>query len=779
MMQLRRWLESRLGIAPVAAGEDTQWHLRANLGWPDWLLFLFVVFAVVWVVSIYLREATSAGRSRRLFLAGVRLAIVALIVGMISGVELAIDRTGLPFLVLMVDDSESMRSRDSGPSAGATTPTRLEQAKEWLGRDNGRALLELLSKHKIQLHAVSTGPRLLATAVAPEDIPGLLAALGGLKGDGSASRLGGSLRTVLNQLRGTPPSSMVFVTDGVNTEGESLGSAAQYAARKNIPVFPVGIGEPGTTRDLDLRDLLVDNTVFVDDTVTFEAKLLGRGFDGEEVAVRLGRKNEPAALDIQKYKVPKDGAPLKIRLTHRPTEPGMVDYVLEVEPRPREIRKDNNRIERQITVLKEKIRVLYVESYPRYEFRFLKSLLEREATVELGVILLDADPEYVQQDRAAVGYFPTTKKDLFEQDVVILGDIAPSVFSQAQLELLRDFVRAKGGGLIFLSGRHFAPGSFRDSLLADLLPVVVGSAASRESAGPPVVPRWTLEGRASPMFRFQPDEQDNERVFKSLAPIPWFARVEKAKPGAQVLLEAPGEGRAPPVPLVASQFFGAGRTYYQGFDSTWRWRHRVEDRYFSRYWVQVVRFVSRSKLLGKNRAAELLVDRRSYRRGEPVQFRVRFLDEAQVPRGQDSVAITVEHPQQASRELALKPLPGHPEVFEGVFAPSRDGAYRARLTSPVVEGTPLPVEFAILPPPGELDHVEMNEAELKQLAEATGGEYFRVADADGLWSRLPAGRRVALHTDPPIPLWNTWPVLATFIGLLLVEWVMRKLSSMV
>ena len=38
-------------------------------------------------------------------------------------------------------------------------------------------------------------------------------------------------------------------------------------------------------------------------------------------------------------------------------------------------------------LIKEKVKVLYVESYPRYEFRFLKNLLEREETVDMAATL--------------------------------------------------------------------------------------------------------------------------------------------------------------------------------------------------------------------------------------------------------------------------------------------------------------------------------------------------------------------------------------------------------
>lgn len=791
MLKLRRWIESYLGVEPAAAGEDTQWRLRWHLDWPDWVLFLFVLAAVAVVVGVYLREGTRAPRKTRLSLAGIRLALVALLLLMLGGLEIAVDRTGLPYLVFLVDDSESMQVKDrlDGDTSRSLSappladPSRLQRVVEWLQRDEGRPFESLTLRHKIQVHAQSSTPRLLGSAVSVEEARDLLAKVKELEPTGSQSRIGANLRTVLNNLRGIPPSAVVLLSDGVTTEGEPLPQAAQYAARKNIPLFTVGVGDPSGVRDLELHDLMVDGTVFVDDLVSFDARLTGRGLEGERVKVRLLEAGRPQPLDEKTFVVAADGKPQKVRLDHRPTAPGTVDYVLEVVPVDRELQKENNKIERQVVVLKEKIRVLYVESYPRYEFRFLKSLLERESTIELSVLLLDADPEYIQQDRAAIGFFPAGKKELFEYDVLIFGDVSPAVFSPAQLELVREFVRSKGGGFLVIAGEQFAPAGYRDTALADLLPVEVGARSARDGQAPSAAgfsPRLTVDGRASPIFRFAGSDEENEQVWKTLPPLYWFARTEKAKPGAVVLAEHPAENRSgQPLPLVATQFFGAGRTYFQAFDSSWRWRYRAEDRFHARYWIQTIRYLSRSKLLGKNRAVEVLVDRQRYRRGDPVHLRVRFLDESLAPAGEDGVTVALEHERHGSRTATLRALPGQAAVFEGIFGEARDGRYRVRLTSPAVAGSVGTADFSVVPPPGELERVAMNESEMRQAAQLTGGKFYTLAEADRLFDDLPSGRRVALHTEPPIPLWNTWPMLAVFASLLVLEWVVRKVYSLI
>jgi hypothetical protein len=788
---MRRMLEQWLGLAPAGPGEDTAWSLRFSLGWPDWAVAIFAVAAFLWVFWVYAREGKTISRSVRTLLALLRLAAIALVVVMIGGLELAIDRTGLPYLVFAIDESESMRVRDRLEAGGTDRepPMRVERAVDLLTADEGAKLKELLPRHKVQVWAVGAGARLVGQAVAPDEIAPLVGKIRELKPIAAESRHGDSLREILNSLRGTPPSSVVLLSDGVVTAGESLPQAALFAERKNIPVFAVGVGDARPERDLQLDELLVDDTVFVDDTITFEFRVKARGMAGETARINLLRSPKGGTPDQAKEKVDSKSLPLTdarsetVRLTHRPTEPGEYVYVIEAPPLERELSIENNRIERKIRVVKEKINVLYVDSFPRYEYRFLKNLLDREPTVEVRTLLLDADPDHVRQDRNAIAFFPADRKTLFEFDVVILGDVSPTYFTASQMNDLREFVRTKGGGLMFVAGKDYSPGVYRDTPLGELLPVDVASRSVRGegsmvTAG--VVPALTAEGRQAPMFRFSSDEAQAISIWRSLPPVFWIATPPKAKPGAQVLLEVPpGVPEVAGRPLVATQFFGAGRTYYQGFDSTWRWRRFVEDLYHGRYWVQTIRYLARAKLLGKNRGVELTADRREYRRGDPVQLRVRFIDESMAPPSTEPVRLQLAHERATRQTVELRMLPGRRGVFEGIASASEDGRWQGRILAPVIAGGGPQAEYRVIPPPGELDRVQLAEADLKLLAEKTRGGYLPIQEGAGLFAKLPAGRPVAIQTDPPIQLWNTWPVLMLFVALLAAEWLIRKACQLV
>ncbi|MHC5544729.1 VWA domain-containing protein, partial [Singulisphaera rosea] len=269
---------------------------------------------------------------------------------------------------------------------------------------------------------------------------------------------------------------------------------------------------PEPARDLELTELMVDEVVFVDDLVRFQAKLLSRGFAGQEAVIHLKERDKAssdpnATREIEAIRVPApvDGQPKRIEIAHRPKKTGDVTYLLEVEPRPRELQVDNNRLERTVNVRKEKLKVLLVDGEPRYEYRYLKNYLEREETIDLNVVLLSSDPEYNEQDRYALPTFPAAKDDLFHYDVVLLGDADPSFLSASQMQNLAAFVTEKGGGILFLAGENFNPLGYKATPLEMLLPIELGDARNPTAVGTSVNafrPELTAEGRSSPIFRF-------------------------------------------------------------------------------------------------------------------------------------------------------------------------------------------------------------------------------------------------------------------------------------
>src|SRR5207302_10624599 len=127
-------------------------------------------------------------------------------------------------------------------------------------------------------------------------------------------------------------------------------------------------------------------------------------------------------------------------------------------------------------------------------------------------------------------------------------------------------------------------------------------------------PELTVEGRSHPSFRFGDDEATSAQIWQNLPELFWFLEAPRKKPAALVLAEHPTlSGSDGKLPIFLYQFVGAGKSMFNAADDTWRWRFRVGDRYFVRFWIQSIRFLARSKLLGQ-RQAEIQTDRRRYQR---------------------------------------------------------------------------------------------------------------------------------------------------------------------
>ena len=61
-------------------------------------------------------------------------------------------------------------------------------------------------------------------------------------------------------------------------------------------------------------------------------------------------------------------------------------------------------------------------------------------------------------------------------------------------------------------------------------------------------------------------------------------------------------------------------------DSTWRWRRLVGNRWFYRFWGQVIRFTSFGRLLGKTPRFALHTDQREYTLGSTIRITAKVLD---------------------------------------------------------------------------------------------------------------------------------------------------------
>src|SRR5262245_13254303 len=214
---------------------------------------------------------------------------------------------------------------------------------------------------------------------------------------------------------------VVLISDGDWNQGEPPVEAAVRLRLANVPVFTVPVGSPQRLPDVEL--LSVDAPTFavagksvripftVESTLPreYSTSVVLRTSNGDEVTKEVHIAPQGRTNDAVVWK---------------PKETGNFTLTLEVPKQANETIADNNKLTVPISIREEKLRVLIVESLPRWEYRYLRNALSRDPGVQLSCMLfhpgLDkaggGNKDYIKE-------FPSTLEALSKFDVVFLGAV--------------------------------------------------------------------------------------------------------------------------------------------------------------------------------------------------------------------------------------------------------------------------------------------------------------------------------------------------------------------
>ncbi|MGY8768802.1 MAG: hypothetical protein ACKVH8_10305 [Pirellulales bacterium] len=785
-------------LPPEADG--LQSSIQWSAPWAPWITLALLIASTIYVVWIYQRERSTTGAWIKVLLSGIRLSLIGILLFMLYGLTLRPFRTDMPDLIIAIDDSLSMSHIDPldpelnseiftrVSAAGFEDTSRWNQALTLLTESDATLLKQLTDKYRPKFYLVGNSSRPIS--IESDNSSSTLKTLTPTQ---STSRLGDSLQEILEIQRGRPTAAIVLFTDGVTTEGKLLNEAAQYAKSRGIPLHLIGLGSSLKSKDLQLDDLSVDRIAFVGDTLNFSTRLSATGFQGKSIRVVLKRKEDDKLLTEQPITVNSDEFTRVVRLQFRPEEKGEIDFVVQVEVEKDEINVNNNQEEQTVMVRDDTIKVLYVQAYPRFQYRYLKTLLERqlkpssneglsEHAFDLTTILQDADSEYAEQDSSAIASFPNTAEELNQYDVLIFGDANPAFLSRLHLENINRFVSEKGGGAIFIAGMQYMPWNYKGTALEPLLPFDIDSARTADVGqdfSTPFSLSLTDLGIGSPPLQVGTSPANTIRLWNDIPHLYWFLNASKKKPAAQTLLAhstvAGDDGQG--LPILSQQFVGNGKVLFLATDDLWRWEHH------DAFWMQSIRYLARSSLAGSDRAAELTTSRQIYRKGEVANVRLRFFDERKAPASDDGVTIVVEHDKGRRQRIRLSRSTSAREVFDGSIGNLMPGSYRVFVAEPILTNAengnqPPAAIFTVEAPAGEMARLEMDVTDLKAAAQSSGGKFYLFTDTINLASELPPGRKVKIETLPPTPLWNSWKLAMLFTSLIISEWLLRKRYGM-
>ena len=462
------------------------------------------------------------------------------------------------------------------------------------------------------------------------------------------------------------------------------------------------------------------------------------------------------------------------------------DYVLTVRvpPQAGELLPDNNARSVPVAIREEKLRVLIVESLPRWEYRYLRNALSRDPGVELSCLLFQPGLSQVGGgSKDAIKKFPGSIEELSKYDVVFLGDVGVDAgqLTDEDCRLLKELVEYQASGLVFMPGWLGHEMSLEATALGDLLPVVLDQTRP-EGTGTATPGRFALtdKGRSSLLTRLADAPDENATVWESLPGFQWYGPVARAKAGSEVLAVhddvANESGR---IPLLITRSFGAGKVLFMATDGAWRWRKGVEDKYHYRFWGQVVRWMAYRRSMAKGERMRLLYTPEQPQTGQMVALDANVGDAVGEPLQSGTVTVTVSAPSGATETVRLA-APGEQGawgVFSGSWTPREPGSHGVVLAC-AETGDRLEAAVFVQGAAGEEIGARARPEVLEELARLTQGAVTSPTDLAELLLAL--GK---LPENPPDirreRLWAHPLTLATLLGLLGLFWVGRKWQGLV
>ena len=666
------------------------------------------------------------------------------------------------------DANRTAMTLDTNQRQAIAAASRLDLARSLLSKSARTTLESIGDDIDVSYYAFGKTLHMLS-----DDQSGAADSLTTLKAVEPGTSIAQSLEAVANADRGAPLAGIVLLSDGLDTSLRRAEDAVYDLGTHGIPVYtvPMGIADPD---DVSIRNIIMQEVAFSGDKVPVRVQIRSKGYERRtaELTVLLNGRG------VAQRSITLDGGLQfeDIFFNVDVHEKGVAHVEVSIGPFADEATAQNNRVERSVRVVNEKINVLCMEGSARWEFRYLRAMLKRDPRINATFIATRAPPALALNSSEYIARFPEMREEAFKYDLVILGDVDSAFFSPGEFARLEELVKERGGSLLMLCGSRFSPTSYAGTPVERMLPVRFDPDGPWEEVDDNVYPVLTAEGRSSLVLTLEADQEQNDRVWTRVAPLDRVPPLLAPKPGATVLAElSDSRGRLERYPLVAWQRYGAGKCMVMGTDRLWLLRFKTGDKYHWRAWSQCIQFLTLSRLMGEHKRIRLETDRATYQSGEQAQLYAHVLDDAFDPISQSGFDVTVSRLDDSGTEpqrVTLRPDMANPGLYEGYFSPSRPGRYRMEANSADRELSST-TEFQVADIKPEMANTDMQIERLRRISALSGGECLGILQFNNLSSLVNrAPHTTTIRTDRSI--WDNGWVVALLIMLVGCEWIVRR-----
>jgi uncharacterized membrane protein len=797
----------------------------------NWMIFLVIIGVFAFAFIIYRREKTDASGFSRFILTMLRTLIILLVALVLLGPVLTLEKSikKLARVILLVDNSLSMKTIDfveskkdlqliaiaTGLTERDLTPQIVEKVKQLTRLDISN---KMLKRHKIPQQIArnfelvcytfssgrikeKTDKQICSTKIDKET---------------KMTAIGDAILAAYERSEAHQIAAIIVISDGRNNFGRDPAEIAERFGRNRVPIqiFTVVSGIPQPNRDFEIKDVEVPKRVLIGDKTRIRfsvgAKNFPKRYTKVEVYLRPIKK-EPEYLAVELVEsidiyekrikeaehiksidifVEKDEQTIQQEFVHEFKYKGYYEFIFKIIPHEMELNIKNNYASTQIAVLDKKMKVLFVDYLPRYEYRYLKNALIRDKTLDTWCLLISADPDFPQETSPGLTpltEYPVDIEKLKEFDAIILGDVHPGSLCDRDisdkeyrarltksLKNLKKFVSEFGGGLILMCGEHHNPQAFKGSLIEELLPFRRFEYPDEDE----------LMGDNTYIYQVNPYEKNHPAVMvvpgnlteslsmwegkgeRGLTDIRFVLKVDELKPAASTVIYAKSRSTGNTYPLFIYMRYGRGYIFYSCTDETWLWRYCVGDEYFYPFWRQILDWARVGK--ASPGRFEIKVEKDCYNLGEEVKIFVKAYTLDYSPAEDPPDAFIRIDSDEQELKLNKRRERGY---FEAKFLPQKPGIYVVKCG----KGEEWVHDaFKVVVLNREEADLSFNKRLLEDIAKLSGGKFFTLANVELLPKSLRRSAEVFIQVQEE-DLWDAPLIYILFALLITSEWVIRKI----
>jgi len=796
------------------------WRVKFAAPWAEGrpALVLFACAAMVALaVFFYFRfQRSQLGNRRGLgFLAALRAMVLVLLVAILAEpvISMTITERPRPLLLVLFDGSDSMNlvdnrtteelaelakvtSDENEPGAGdLADASRIDLVRRVLNNDALTLFSELSEDFRVRAFVMDERDEVREIDATPDrteqfDTAEFDAARVAeqLSAEGDVTALGTALEQLARRHRSSSLAGAVVFSDYVTNSGAPPERAAE---RLGKPIFAVGLG-PEEVVDLKVDFGQVDKVLKKDEAVTVEVQLEAAGLSGQAVRVELlGRRlsdiggasvgGQMRSLAEAKTVELDDGTQVAT-FSFTPEETGRMMLETRVEPLAGEVLPDNNSDQREVVVHDQALNLLFVEYEPTWEWRFVKEVFHRDPLIGregFRTFLRSADFKVRRNNELFLETLARPRSEFFAYDVIFLSDVPGEMLSEHFQDMVEEYVKEFGGGLVVIGGPRFGVGALAGTKIGDMLPVIVDS-STRPREGDFVL-RRTRSAAEESFMSLADNEQENEYAWSLTGPLPWYHPVTRKHPGAVVLAEHPRDTTADgetPQPIIAKRTAGKGTVVYVGVNEMWRLRKKWGEKYYRKFWGQMIYQLGLDRVLGSQKRFLVSTDLPSYRAGDDVQITIdAFTEDFEVLDEEQLEARLIPPPTAGASEPIELTVPRvRDALYETQIPLDASGDHRLLVRDPVT-GEEVETNIRVAPRAVERQRADRDVALQQKLAQQTGGRAYDLSEITSLASDISVPT-VEVERERSFELWNTWLVLILVLILMCGEWLTRKLYNM-